>query len=64
VSAATTGIDAHATANVRPKEDGWTVSGRSADTGTRVASARACVDAFNRPMMRHAKARGDAGEIS
>jgi 2-isopropylmalate synthase len=48
VSAVTAGTDAQAEVMVRLTEDGRTVTGRSADQDTMVASAKAYVSALNK----------------
>ncbi len=55
VSAVTEGTDAQAEVSVRLEEDGKTVTGRSADTDTLVASARAYVSALNKLMFKREK---------
>jgi len=50
VHAVTGGTDAQAEVSVRLEQDGRTVTGRSADTDTLVASARAYVSALNKLM--------------
>ncbi len=55
VSAVTEGTDAQAEVSVRLEEDGRTVTGRSADTDTLVASARAYVSALNKLMFKREK---------
>lgn len=52
VHAVTEGTDAQATVSVRMEEDGKIVTGRSADTDTVVASAKAYVSALNRLLVR------------
>lgn len=59
VQAVTEGTDAQATVSVRLSANGRSVSGRSADADTLVASARAYVAALNRLM-----ARAQAGNIN
>ena len=55
VSAVTAGTDAQAEVSCRLNEDGKTVTGRSADTDTLVASAKAYVSALNKLMTRREK---------
>lgn len=55
VSAVTEGTDAQAEVMVRLEEAGKSVTGRSADTDTLVASARAYVGALNRLMVKREK---------
>lgn len=60
VSAVTAGTDAQAEVLVRLEEDGKTVTGRSADTDTMVASARAYVGALNRLMVKRERTKPGA----
>ena len=55
VSAVTAGTDAQAEVSCRLTEDGNTVTGRSADTDTMVASAKAYVSALNKLILRRQK---------
>ncbi|WP_350334918.1 2-isopropylmalate synthase [Coralliovum pocilloporae] len=55
VHAVTEGTDAQADVSVRLEEDGKMVTGRSADTDTMVASARAYVSALNKLVTRREK---------
>ena len=55
VSAVTAGTDAQAEVSCRLSEDGRTVTGRSADTDTMVASAKAYVSALNKLVTRREK---------
>nr|WP_321443945.1 2-isopropylmalate synthase [uncultured Cohaesibacter sp.] len=55
VSAVTAGTDAQAEVSCRLSENGTTVTGRSADTDTMVASAKAYVSALNKLMTRREK---------
>ena len=55
VSAVTAGTDAQAEVSCRLSENGNTATGRSADTDTMVASAKAYVSALNKLMMRREK---------
>lgn len=55
VNAVTEGTDAQAEVSVRLEEDGKMVTGRSADTDTMVASAKAYVSALNKLMTRREK---------
>ena len=65
VNAVTEGTDAQATVTVRMEEDGYIVSGQSADTDTVVASVKAYVAALNRLVVRRSKAGGsDRKEIN
>ncbi len=65
VSAVTEGTDAQATVTVRMEEDGYIVSGQSADTDTVVASAKAYVAALNSLVVRRSKSGGtDRKEIN
>jgi len=61
VQAVTEGTDAQATVSVRLSSDGRSVSGRSSDADTLVATARAYVAALNRLMALRAKTSEDAG---
>ncbi|GAM96781.1 2-isopropylmalate synthase [alpha proteobacterium U9-1i] len=60
VQAVTEGTDAQATVSVRLSANGRSVSGRSADADTLVASARAYVAALNRLMARTQAGNADA----
>ena len=66
VSAVTAGTDAQAEVSCRLSEDDTTVTGRSADTDTMVASAKAYVSALNKLVTRREKqiqnAQTSAGE--
>jgi 2-isopropylmalate synthase len=65
VSAVTEGTDAQATVTVRMEENGYIVTGQSADTDTVVASVRAYVSALNRLLVRREKSGGkDVKEIN
>ena len=55
VHAVTEGTDAQAEVSVRLEEDGHQVTGRSADTDTLVASAKAYLSAYNRLMVKKAR---------
>ncbi|MCT4657261.1 MAG: 2-isopropylmalate synthase, partial [Cohaesibacter sp.] len=55
VSAVTEGTDAQAEVSARLSENGKTVTGRSADTDTMVASAKAYVSALNKLITRREK---------
>jgi 2-isopropylmalate synthase len=55
VSAVTAGTDAQAEVSCRLSEDETTVTGRSADTDTMVASAKAYVSALNKLVTRREK---------
>jgi 2-isopropylmalate synthase len=59
VSAVTAGTDAQAEVMVRLSEDGRTVTGRSADQDTMVASARAYVSALNKLEVKRLKTAPD-----
>jgi 2-isopropylmalate synthase len=59
VSAVTAGTDAQAEVMVRLDEDGRTVTGRSADQDTMVASARAYVSAINKLEVKRLKTAPD-----
>ncbi len=58
VMAVTEGTDAQADVMVRLEQDGFTATGRSADTDTMVASARAYIGALNGMIARQEKAVG------
>ena len=58
VMAVTEGTDAQADVMVRLEQDGFTSTGRSADTDTMVASARAYIGALNGMIERQGKAVG------
>ncbi len=58
VSAVTEGTDAQAEVSVRLAEDGYSVTGKGADTDTLVASARAYVSAYNRLMVKRSRSSG------
>ena len=55
VDAVTEGTDARAEVSVRLEEEGKTVTGRSADTDTMAASARAYVSALNKLIVKREK---------
>ncbi len=58
VMAVTEGTDAQAEVMVRLEQDGFTATGRSADTDTMVASARAYISALNGLISRREKGAG------
>ncbi len=58
--AVTEGTDAQAEVSVRLSEDGKSVTARSADPDTLVASARAYVGALNKLMVKRLKGRPEA----
>ena len=60
VHAVTAGTDAQAEVSVRLEEEGSTVTGRGADTDTRVASARAYVSAVNRLALTRGRTKAQA----
>ena len=66
VHAVTEGTDAQATVSVRMEEDGRIATGRSSDTDTVVASAKAYVNALNRLIVRRQKTKpgDDIREVS
>ena len=64
VSAVTSGTDAQAEVSVRLEENGKTVTGRSSDTDTMVASARAYVSGLNKLMNRREKSAPEALKAS
>ena len=64
VMAVTEGTDAQAEVMVRLEEDGLTATGRSADTDTLVASARAYISALNGLFARREKATSQTLKVS
>jgi len=60
VSAVTEGTDAQAEVMVRLEESGKTVTGKSADTDTLVASARAYLGALNKLLVKRQKTAPDS----